>query len=139
MDKKQIALDFIKKQLLGVLATTTPESKPEAAVIEFGETDDFELVFDTSITYRKYNNLKNNPNIAFVVGGEKNISIQLEGLAKELTEEESAKYKQSYFKKNPDAQKWEKLPDTRWFKIMPHWLRYRDYNSHPTTVWELEF
>lgn len=117
----------------------TPENKPEAAIIEFGETDDFELVFDTSTTYRKYNNLKHNPSVAFVVGGQENIGIQLEGIAEELTEEESAKYKEAYFSKNPDAKKWEALPDTRWFKIVPKWLRYRDYNTHPTTVWELEF
>jgi len=123
---------------MGVLATTTPENKPEAAIIEFGETDNFELVFDTSTTYRKYNNLKFNPNVAFVVGGHENISIQLEGIAEELTEDEAHKYKQVYFAKNPDAKKWEKLPDTRWFKITIHWLRYRDYNSHPTTVWELD-
>ncbi len=139
MDKKQVALDFIKKHLIGVLATTSLENKPEAAVIEFGETDEFELVFDTSTTYRKYNNLKHNPNVAFVVGGQENIGIQLEGIAVELSEEESGKYKQAYFNKNPDAKKWEQFPDTRWFKITPRWLCYRDYNSHPTTVWELEF
>jgi len=138
MDKKQIALDFVKKQLIGVLATTTPDNKPEAAVVEFGETDDFELVFDTSAEYRKYKNLKNNPHVAFVVGGQANISIQLEGVAMELTEAEAPKYKESYFRKNPDAKKWESRPDTRWFKINLKWLRYRDYNSHPTTVWEIE-
>jgi len=138
MDKKQIALDFVKKQLIGVLATTTPDHKPEAAVIEFGETDDFELVFDTSTEYRKYKNLKNNSNVAFVVGGPENISIQLEGVATELTEAEAPKYKEVYFKKNPDAKKWEGRPDTRWFKINLKWLRYRDYNSHPTTIWEIE-
>lgn len=139
MNKKQIAFDFIKQHLVGVLATTSPENKPEAAVIEYGETDDFELVFDTSTTYRKYTNLRHNPHVAFVVGGDENISIQCEGIAKELSGEESVKYKRVYFAKNPDARKWEKLPDTRWFKITISWLRYRDYNSLPTTVWELEF
>ena len=138
MDKKQIALDFIKKQLIGVLATVTPDNKPEAAVVEFGETDDFEIVFDTFTTYRKYTNLKYNPSVAFVVGGPENIGIQLEGVAEELTEEESIKYKSIYFKKNPDAKKWENQPGIKWFKISVQWLRYRDYNTHPTTVWELD-
>ena len=138
MDKKQIALDFVKKQLIGVLATTSPENKPEAAVIEFGETDDFELVFDTSKEYRKYKNLQHNPSVAFVVGGPENISIQLEGVAKELTPAEFSKYKEAYFKKNPDAKKWDSLPETRWFKITVKWLRYRDYNVHPSTVWEID-
>lgn len=138
MDKKQIALDFVKKQLIGVLATTSPENKPEAAVIEFGETDDFELVFDTSKEYRKYKNLQHNPSVAFVVGGPENISIQLEGVAKELTPAEFSKYKEAYFKKNPDTKKWDSLPETRWFKITVKWLRYRDYNVHPSTVWEID-
>src|SRR3989344_3156540 len=96
------------------------------------------LVFVTSTEYRKYKNLKNNSNVAFVVGGPENISIQLEGVATELTEAEAAKYKEVYFKKNPAAKKWEGLPDTRWFKINLKLLRYRDYNSHPTTNWEIE-
>lgn len=136
---KQKVLDFIKKHMIGVLATVTPDGLPEAAVVEFAETDEFELIFDTLTTYRKYKNLKHNSQIAFVIGWDENITVQYEGIASELKGEELVKYKKIYFKKNPDAQKWEKFKETTWFKIEPKWLRYRDGNTDPMTIFEITF
>jgi len=140
MEHKKLILDFIRKNSIGVLATVTPEGMPEAAVIEFAETDDFELIFDTFTTYRKYQNLLKNPHVAFVVGWDENITVQYEGTAKELKDpEELQKYKSIYFTKNPDAKKWEKFPETVWFKVTPRWIRYRDGNTDPLTLHELKF
>jgi len=54
MNKKQFILNFIKKHKIGVLSTVSQKNKPEAAVVEFGETNSLELIFDTFVTYRKY-------------------------------------------------------------------------------------
>ncbi len=85
MDKKQFVLDFIKKHTICVLSTVTPDNQPEAAVIEFAETKNFELIFDTFNTYRKYQNLKKNPSVAVVIGWDENITVQYEGWAEELS------------------------------------------------------
>ncbi len=57
-EQKNKVLDFIKNQNLAVLATSVGD-KPEAAVVDFSETDDLEIIFTTLISYRKYENLKN--------------------------------------------------------------------------------
>ena len=41
--------------------------------------------------------------------------------------------------KNPDAQRWEKFKETRWFKVVPKWVRYSDLNKWPWKVIEIEF
>lgn len=79
MDHKKFLYNFMRKHSIGVLSTVSPEGNPEAAVIEFGETKDLQLIFDTIDTFRKYQNLKNNPLVAFVVGWDENRTIQYEG------------------------------------------------------------
>ena len=137
--KKELILNFIKKHTIGVLATATPDGLPEAAVIEFAETDNFELIFDTFTTYRKYKNLKNNSRVAFVIGWDENVTVQYEGVAEELAGDELKRYKKIYFKKNPDAQKWERFKETTWFRITPKWIRYRDGNASPMAIHEISF
>jgi len=60
MDRKQVILDFIKKQKLAVISTVGIDNKPESAVLEFGETEELELIFDTLTSSRKYKNLQTN-------------------------------------------------------------------------------
>ena len=123
-EKQEIILNFIKKHKIAVLATVFPNHKPEAAVIEFGETDDLELIFDTISTYRKYKNLKQNKNVAFVIGWDEDITVQYEGIAQELSGRRLERYQRLYWKKNPSAQHWMTNSDIRYFKVIPKWIRY---------------
>lgn len=136
MDKKQAILDFIKRHDLGVIATTDLD-EPEAAVVEYGETESLELVFDAFISSRKYQNLLKNTKIAFVIGWDENITVQYEGEAYELKGEELNKYKEIYFKKNPRAKKWEGREGITYFKIIPKWIRYSDLNKDPWEIFEM--
>lgn len=135
-DKKQIILDFIKRNKIGVIATTN-SNQPEAAVVEYGETENFELIFDTFISSRKYQNLLKNPGVAFVIGWDEDITIQYEGEANELKGEELKKYKEIYFKKNPRAKKWGGREGVTYFKIVPKWIRYSDLNQDPWEIFEV--
>jgi general stress protein 26 len=59
---------------------------PQAAVVGFIVTDDFEIFFDTVDTSRKVPNLRRNPRVAFVVGGTMSgdeRTVQYEGVADE--------------------------------------------------------
>ena len=134
---RKLIRGFIQKQKIAVISTVTPEGNPEAAVIEFGDTDNLELVFDTFNTYRKFTNLKQNNHVAFVIGWDENITIQYEGEAQELFGEEVVKYKQLYFKKNSKAQKWEQKPEIRYFKVIPRWIRYSNLNINPWEIHEI--
>lgn len=136
MDDKQYILDFIKKHTICVISTMTTDSKPEAAVVGFGETDNWELIFGTLNTSRKYQNLKQNPNIAVVIGWDEDITVQYEGVATELTEEEAEHYKQLYHIKVPRAKKYDMIRGNVYFKISPKWIRYTDINKVPETIVE---
>ena len=140
MDKQKTRiLDFIKKQNVCVLSTVTKDNKPESAVIEFGEIDNLEIIFDTISTYRKYQNLRHNQNVSVAIGLDSEVTIQYEGLAVELIGNDTKKYKESYWKKNPKAQKWENHPNIRFFKIIPKWIRYSDLSKKPWEVFEVTF
>jgi len=139
VDKKKLIPDFIKKQKLAVLSTVTAENSSQSAVLEFGETDDLEIIFDTFSTARKYKNIKQNNKVSLVIGWDENITVQYEGLAEELFGEEREEYKKKYFKKNPHAKRWENKPRMTYFRVKPTWIRYSDLNKHPWEIHEITF
>lgn len=138
MDNKKRIRDFIAKNNLAVISTINSQGKPESAVLEFGDTDELELIFDTDDTSRKYQNLKQNKNTSFVIGWDENITVQYEGEAIELEGDELEKYKQVYFKKNPEAQKWENEKGVTYFKVKPGWMRYSDLSKDPWEIFEIK-
>ena len=137
MDRKQVILDFIKKQKLAVISTVGIDNKPESAVLEFGETEELELIFDTLTSSRKYKNLHTNKNVSFVVGWDENITVQYEGVAEEVKGEDAKRYQQTYWNKNPKAQRWESREGITYFKVAPKWIRYSDLNKNPWDVFEI--
>ncbi|MBI5620063.1 pyridoxamine 5'-phosphate oxidase family protein [Candidatus Gottesmanbacteria bacterium] len=136
MDKKKFLFEYMNKRNLAVLATIGPNETPEAAVMEFGQTQELELIFDTLKTTRKYANLKKSPKIAFVIGWEEGDTVQYEGVATELKGAELATYKKIMFAKNPAFAKWENLPSMTYFKVTPKWIRYSTMDQPP---WEITF
>lgn len=138
MSKKDI-LKFIRKHKLAVLSTVTPDNKSQSAVLEFGETDDLELIFDMFKSSRKYKNLKKNKNVSVVIGWDDNITVQYEGLAEELEGDAAKKYKEAYWRKNPRAKRWENRKGITYVKVKPQWIRYSDLNYHPWKIFEFSF
>lgn len=139
-DKKFI-YDFIHGQKIAVLATVNKSGQPEAAVIQFGETENLEIIFDTLTEshYRKYKNLQKNQAVALVIGWDEDITVQYEGQAREIKGEEAEKYKRVFFQKNPGAEKWDQNPEIRYFVVTPKWIRYADYDGKPHKIIELKF
>ena len=138
MSVKQLITELLEKETLAVISTVSSNNTPQAAVVEFGQTDKLELIFDTFSGSRKYQNLLHNNQVAVVIGWDNNVTVQYEGLATELAGDELAQYKSIYFQKNPDAKRWDKYPDIKHFKITPTWIRYSDLSHKPWTVLELD-
>src|SRR4030042_2635305 len=130
MNKKKTILDFIKTQNLAVIATVDPLGKPEAAVIEFGETNNLELIFDAYDDSRKIQNIKKNNYTAFVIGWDEDITVQYEGEVFELIGEELVKYQKIYIAKNPVVTKWQKTKGIKFYKVVPYWIRFSDLSKH---------
>ena len=139
METRELILNFIKGEKLAVISTVGHDSKPESAVLEFGESNDLELIFDTFKTSRKYKNLQHNKNVSFVIGWDDNITVQYEGVAQELTGEDLKTYQQLYWSKNPKAQRWESREGITYFKVIPKWIRYSDLNHNPWLIKEVSF
>jgi len=140
-DQRKIVSNYIKTQILGVLATTNADGKPEAALVALTEVDDLKLVFGTYNTARKYQNLANDAHVAIVFGNsvEEATTIQYEGEATELTGEELDRCRDLHIQKNPRSQKFAHMPEQRFFKVTPVWIRFADLASKPKIEFELQF
>ncbi len=139
MDKKKFILNFVKHHKIAVISTVNTKGNPQSAVVEFGETNSLELIFDTFSNSRKYINLKQNPNVSFVIGWDEDKTVQYEGKALELSDKELLKYQKIYFAKNPRARKWQNVEGIKFFKVLPKWIRYSDVSSSPWKVFEVNF
>lgn len=115
---------MIDGQKLAVLATASLEGTPEAALMGIALSPDFEIVFDTVRTSRKYPNLKANPRVAMVIGTTNETTVQYEGEAEELTGARLARFQEIYFAKWPDGPERMKWPNIVYFAVHPTWIRY---------------
>lgn len=137
MDKK--VLEFLKNRpvKLCVLATSSKELQPWAAVLGYAVKDDLTIILSTHPTSRKWHNLKENNKVALVFGWEfSGLNIQCEGVAELIEQGEEYKhFDEFFFGQNPHAAKF-KTPDTVFLKINLKWMRVTDFNKQPPTVKE---
>jgi general stress protein 26 len=130
---------FMKSERLAVLATVSEEGRPEAALMGYAVTPQLEIIFDTVKTSRKYPNLKKNPQVAWVIGCATEVTVQYEGVAKELEDEELAKFKKTYFAAFPEGPARESWPGITYFVVRPKWVRYCDYALVKRRIEEMKF
>ena len=140
-NQQQKIADYISTQALGVITTVTVQGRPEAALLAVTETENLELIFGTESSTRKYRNLQHNPHVAFVIGHDFNarITIQYEGIAREISGDEAQQAKELHLKKNPGSSKYANKPQQRWFKVKPTWIRYMSLNERPADIFEISF
>ena len=123
---------FISKNKYAVLSTVTKDNRAEAALVGIAVTTDLKIIFDTVHTSRKYQNLINNPSIAFVIGLQNEQTVQYEGIAKIPTPDELDKLLPTYFNAFPDGQdRKENWKDIAYFIVEPQWIRYSDFGISP--------
>jgi len=135
-------LDFMRSHSLAVQASVSPLVGPQAAVVGFVVTDDFEIVFDTLDTTRKVINLRLNDRCALVVGGMANgdeRTVQYEGVADEPAGTDLERLKELYFVRFPDGRDRQRWPGLTYIRIRPRWLRFSDFNQSPPAIDELKF
>ncbi len=135
-------LEFMRSHSLAVQASVSPHGAPQAAVIGFIVTDDFEIVFDTVDTTRKVVNLRRSALCALVIGGMVNgdeRTVQYEGITDEPTGTELERLKELYFVRFPDGRDRQQWPSLTYIRIRPRWLRFSDFNQSPPEIIELAF
>ena len=135
-------LEFIRSHSLAVQASVSTSDSPQAAVVGFIVTDNFEIFFDTLDSTRKVANLRENSNIAFVIGGlagGDERSVQYEGVADEPKGLELDHLKERYFDRFPDGRERQTCPGLTYVRTRPRWLRYSDFNQTPPENVDIEF
>ncbi|HUC74249.1 MAG TPA: pyridoxamine 5'-phosphate oxidase family protein [Vicinamibacterales bacterium] len=135
-------LEFMRSHSLAVQASVSPVDAPQAAVVGFIVTDDFEVVFDTVNTTRKVANLRRNARCALVIGGIVNgdeRTVQLEGIADEPTGSDLERLKELYFVRFPDGRERQHWPGLMYVRVRPRWLRFSDFNQSPPAIAEFSF
>lgn len=127
---------------MGVQASVSLSPTPQAAVVGFVVTDEFELFFDTLGSSRKAANLRRNPAIAFVIGGPgagEERTVQYEGVADEPAGPDLDRLKERYFVKFPDGRERQKWPGIAYFRVDPRWVRFSDFTVVPPQIVEFTF
>ena len=131
--------EYIKGHKLAVIATVNGEALPEAAVIGIAVTKDLEIICGSFNTSRKYQNLKQNPRLALVIGWEKGQTVQYEGTARELDDDETEAALETFLAHIPSAAKYVQLEYEVVYKVKPTWIRFSDLSVDPWERFEVNF
>jgi hypothetical protein len=82
----------------------------------------------------------NNPRIAIVVGWNNETTLQYEGEAAVLADDDASdNFRQTYYAAFPDGrERAETWPGLVHIRVVPKWIRYSNFNE-PVVIKELEF
>lgn len=141
---RKLTLKFLREHKTAVLATATRQGEPQAATVFYYIDDDFTFNFVTDKKSRKFQNLKDNPHVAIVVGsGPDVMTVQCGGHAEIIdygndtkTAEEIAKkvMKNSSLGGAPPGLPVLLYPlvELAYFKVKPEWmvLLNLEYQKH---------
>ena len=139
MDRHQTILAFMQHHKLAVIATVNAHKRPEAAVVGYAVTEHFELIFDTLSTSRKYQNITQECQVAVVIGGEEEITVQYEGRAVPLAGPALAHYQPYYFQTYPEGRERQTWEGIVYIQVSPQWIRYSDFTTTPPDIFEVTF
>jgi uncharacterized protein YhbP (UPF0306 family) len=135
-------LEFMRSQSIGVETSVSSSRIPQAAVVGYVVTENLEVFFDTVDSTRKAKNLRENPYIAFVIGGFSagdERTVQFQGIVDEPTGIELERLKELYFDRFPDGRERLKWSGLVYFRARPTWLRFSDFTQTPPEITEFEF
>jgi hypothetical protein len=125
-----------------VLGSLSSEGEAQGALVGYAITPEFEILFDTVRTSRKYRNMLANPRVSFTIGDTTNRgderTVQYEGIAQELAASQLTELRPVYFAAWPDGVERQQWPGITWFVIRPYWIRYSDFNIPHIQEWTFE-
>ena len=132
-------LAFMNTQPRMVLSTISSDGTIRSAIVGFGHTEKFELVFGTHLDTRKAQNILKNENVSVVIGFDHNGTIQYEGKARLLKGDEINQYTEYHFQKHQKSRQYKDEPNEVYFVIEPTWLRFTEVSYNPWKTSELFF
>ena len=131
---------FMHEFQLCVFSSLGPKGQPQSATISFSENDSLELIVGTSTLSRKYANLKRDARMSMTVTDpERRYTLQYEGLAAELTQDQMNIYAPEHFRKLPGSLPFKDIPNQGYFLCKPVWVRFSYCSSSPWELTEFRF
>jgi general stress protein 26 len=137
---KELIYQFISQNKLAVVSTIGKDGKPESALVGIAVSTSVEIIFDTVKTSRKYHNILANKHVAVVVGWDNEATLQYEGEADVLGNDNDAdNYRLIYYTAWPDGrERAETWPGLVHVRIKPKWARYSNFKE-PVVIEEITF
>ena len=131
--------EFLRSQTLCTFITVDESGAPQGATVAFSETADGEFIVGTSQTSRKATNVGVDEHVAMVVtDDEKRYTVQLEGVARKLGDDEFAELSEEHYNQLPASRPFKDEPGQVHILISSHHLRFSDCSVHPWVLTEFE-
>lgn len=130
---------FVDAHRWAVQTSASYTGVPQAALIGIAMTDRNEIVFDTLSTSRKAANLRDNPQLAMVIGGWEDDdprTLQIEGDVDFPVGEELERIKLAYYAVFADGLSRLDWPELIYVRMTPRWARFADYLAEPPDIHE---
>ncbi len=126
----------MRSHRLAVVSSVSANGAPQSALVGVAVTDALEIVFDTTSVTRKHANLSRDPRAAVTFSGPGEQTLQLEGSAYpvSLDAEHDAHYRETYYHAWPDDRDRLAWPNLVYWRIVPAWIRYSDYERGPLII-----
>ena len=119
--------EYVRSHPGAVVATLGPSGEPQAAYLPVAATSIGELVFDARDDSRKIANIRRDPRIAVVLGGDDGTTVQLQGVADEPTGADGERCAAAYLAAFPSSSVG--APGIVVVRITPDWTRFGDYRA----------
>jgi pyridoxine/pyridoxamine 5'-phosphate oxidase len=139
MDKAEL-LTYMRACKLAVIATIGCDGSPQGALVGVAVTEDLEIIFDTDSNSRKHQNLKRDNRVAVTFSGPGEQTVQIEGRVNAVSPmaASDAIYRETYFSTWPDGRERQTWSKIAYWRIVPQWARYSDFERGPLIV-EFDF
>jgi pyridoxine/pyridoxamine 5'-phosphate oxidase len=82
---KQLLFQSLDACGLGVLSSLGPMGAPQSALVGIAITPELEIIFDTVEKSRKFANIARDPRVAFLIGWQGEVTVQYEGVARQIS------------------------------------------------------
>jgi len=132
-EEKRTVLEYLRSQRLAVVSSVSASGAPQAALVGVAVTDALEIVFDTTTVTRKHANLLRDKRAAVTFSGPGEQTLQLQGEAHAVSVDGSgdAPYRETYFQNWPSGRDRLAWANLTYWRIVPEWIRYSDYEKGP--------
>jgi general stress protein 26 len=137
MDISKQIYEFLNQHELMVVSTVSSRGIPQSALVGFGQTEELEIIFATSKKTRKATNIEHDSHVSVVVGGDKGVTLQYEGIANLIESDKKDFYADLQILKSPRTAMLKEDPDMQYYLIKPNWIRLTDVTKKPWDVQEL--